>query len=84
LCLAFKILERLIYARVEANHRRIAPTGAGGLSTREVWPFLINIYNSDLPNIVSRKYTYADDLAVMHADGDCSGRGAEQGHANPR
>jgi len=25
---------------------------------------------SDLPTIVSRKYAYADDLAIMHADGD--------------
>ena len=31
---------------------------------------LFNIYISDLPNIVSRKYAYADDLAIMHADGD--------------
>jgi len=23
-----------------------------------------------LPNIVSRKYVYADDLAIIHADGD--------------
>ena len=33
-------------------------------------PFLFNIYISDLPNTVSRKYAYADDLAIMHADGD--------------
>jgi len=24
----------------------------------------------DLPTTVSRKYAYADDLAIMHADGD--------------
>jgi len=34
------------------------------------YPFLFNIYISDLPTTVSRKYTYADDLAIMHADGD--------------
>jgi len=33
-------------------------------------PFLFNIYISDLPTTVSRKYAYADDLAIMHADGD--------------
>jgi len=33
-------------------------------------PLLFNIYISDLPNTVSRKYAYADDLAIMHADGD--------------
>ena len=32
-------------------------------------PLLI-IYVSDLPTTVSRKYAYADDLAIMHADGD--------------
>jgi len=31
---------------------------------------LFNIYISDLPTTVSKKYAYADDLAVMHADGD--------------
>jgi len=31
---------------------------------------LFNIYTSDLPTSLSRKYAYADDLAVMHVDGD--------------
>jgi len=30
---------------------------------------LFNIYISDLPTTISRKYAYADDLAIMHADG---------------
>ena len=34
-------------------------------------PLLFNIYISGLPTTVSRKYAYADDLAIMHADGDC-------------
>ena len=33
-------------------------------------PLLFNIYTSDLPATISRKYTYADELAIMHADGD--------------
>jgi len=33
-------------------------------------PLLFIIYISDLPTTVSKKYTYADDLAIMHADGD--------------
>jgi len=33
-------------------------------------PHLFNIYTSDLPATVSRKYAYADDLAIIHADGD--------------
>jgi len=38
---------------------------------------LFNIYISDLPATISRKYAYADDLAIMHADGDWqAGEGA--------
>ena len=33
-------------------------------------PLLFNIYISDLPTTVARKYAYADDLAIMHAYGD--------------
>jgi len=33
-------------------------------------PLLFHTYISDLPTTVSRKYAYADDLAIMHADGD--------------
>ena len=33
-------------------------------------PLLFNIYISDLPPTISRKYAYADELAIMHADGD--------------
>ena len=33
-------------------------------------PLLFNIYTSDLPATISRKYAYADDLAIMHVDGD--------------
>jgi len=31
---------------------------------------LFNIYISELPTTISRKYAYADDLAIMHADGN--------------
>jgi len=33
-------------------------------------PLLFNIYISNLPTTISRKYAYVDDLAIMHADGD--------------
>jgi len=33
-------------------------------------PRLFNIHIADLPTTISRKYAYADDLAIMHADGD--------------
>ena len=52
-------------------------------------PLLFNIYTSDLPitvSTISRKYAYADDLAIMHADGDwLAVEGAlRQGHGNTR
>ena len=37
---------------------------------------LFNIYISDLSSPVSRKYASADDLTIMHGDGDCQ---AEEG-----
>jgi len=33
-------------------------------------PLLFNIYISDLPTTISRKYACVDDLVIMHADGD--------------
>jgi len=33
-------------------------------------PLLFNNNTYDLPATISRKYAYADDLAIMHADGD--------------
>ena len=33
-------------------------------------PLLFNIYISNLPTTISRKYAYADNLAIMHTDGD--------------
>ena len=33
-------------------------------------PLLFNIYTSALPATISRKYAYADYLAITHADGD--------------
>ena len=36
-----------------------------------LWRPFSSTYISDLPTTVSRKNTYADDLAIMNADGDC-------------
>jgi len=41
-----------------------------GVSQGSALAPLLNIYISDLPTTVSRKYAYTDDLAIMHADGD--------------
>ena len=32
--------------------------------------YLFNIYIDDLPFITSKKYAYADDLAILHSSGD--------------
>jgi len=33
-------------------------------------PLLFNPYISDLPTAISKKDAYADNLAIMHADGN--------------
>ena len=43
-------------------------------------PMLCNIYISDLPETTSRKYGYADDLAILL---EGNGRGSQQRHDYP-
>ena len=33
-------------------------------------PLLLNIYTHDLPSMISRKFVYADDLALLHSSGN--------------
>ena len=33
-------------------------------------PLLFNIYTYDLPSMISRKFTYTDDLALLHSSGN--------------
>ena len=33
-------------------------------------PLLFNIYMYDLPSMISRKFAYADDLALLHSSGN--------------
>ena len=33
-------------------------------------PLLFNIYTYDLPSMISRKFAYADDLALLHSSGE--------------
>ena len=33
-------------------------------------PLLFNIYTNDLPSMISRKFAYADDLALLHSSGN--------------
>ena len=34
-------------------------------------PLLFNIYTYDLPSMISIKFAYADDLALLHSSGNC-------------
>ena len=50
-------------------------------------PLHFNIYMSDMPTTIFRKYAYADDLAIMHADGHSQtveGALSKRGHGNAR
>jgi len=44
-------------------------------------PLIFNIYISDLPTTISRKNACADNLAIMHADGEWKGCWARTGNA---
>ena len=33
-------------------------------------PLLFNIYTYDFPSLISRKFDYADDLALLHSSGN--------------
>ena len=33
-------------------------------------PLLFNIYTYDIPSMISRKFAYADDLALLHSSGN--------------
>jgi len=66
---------------VVGNHSFTLTTGNGKRSRlrrlkngvpqgSDLAPLLFDIYISDMPTTVSTKYAYADDLAIMHADGD--------------
>ena len=55
-----------------------------GLSQGSVFaPLLFNICIYDLPSITSKKYAYADDLAVIHLEigrKNCAGKNFERRH----
>jgi len=41
-----------------------------GIRRGSILKLLFSIYTSGIPATVSRKYAYANNLAIMHADGD--------------
>ena len=40
-------------------------------------PLLFNIYTYDLPSMISRKFAYADDLALLHSSGNLERLGGD-------
>jgi len=52
------------------NRSRLRGLKNGVLLGSVLAPLIFNIYIPNLPTTISRKYAYADDLAIMHADGD--------------
>ena len=73
LCVPYKILERLIYACIEPLIDPLLPkeqTGFRRGKSTVLAPLLFNIYTYDLPSMISRKFAYADDLALLHSSGN--------------
>ena len=80
LCVPYKILERLIYNRVEtisftlttsdSEPSRLRRLKNGVPQGSVLAPLLFSIYIYDLPSISSKKYAYADDLAILYLFGD--------------
>ena len=65
LCVSYKILERLIYARVEPLIDPLLRRLKNGVPHGSVLaPLLFNIYTYDLPSMISRKFAYAHNLAL--------------------
>jgi len=58
------------FATGNGQRSRLRRLKNGNLQGSVLAPLLFNIYISDLPTTISRKYAYADDLVIMHADGD--------------
>ena len=54
----------------DSNPRRFRRLKNGVPQRSVLVPLLFNIYIYDLPSITSKKYAYADDLAILYSSGD--------------
>ena len=54
----------------DSKPSRLRRVKNGVLQESVLAPFLFNIYIYDLPSITSKKYAYADDLAILYSSGD--------------
>ena len=51
----------------DSKQSRLRRPKNGVLQGSVLAPFLFNIYMYDLPSMISRKFAYADDLALLHS-----------------
>ena len=54
----------------DSKQSRLRPLKNGVPQGLVLAPLLFNIYTYDLPSMISRKFAYADDLALLHSSGN--------------
>ena len=54
----------------DSKQRRLRRLKNGVPQGTVLAPLLFNIYTYDLPSMISRKFAYADDLALLHSSGN--------------
>ena len=54
----------------DSKQSRLCRLKNGILQELVLAPILFNIYTYDLPSMISRKFAYADDLALLHSSGN--------------
>ena len=60
----------LTVATCDSKPSRIRRLNNGVAQRSVLTPLLLHICIYDLPSITSKKYAYADDLAILHSSGD--------------
>ena len=54
----------------DSKQSRLRRLKNGVLQRSVLAPLLFNIYTYDVPSMISRKFAYADDLALLHSSGN--------------
>ena len=61
--------QRFILTTGDSKQSRLRRLKNGVPQGSVLAPLLFNIYTYDLPSMISRKFAYADDLALLHSSG---------------